>query len=171
MVENMVEKAASELAGGVTKLLGVDHERLDALFADAKRLLSTGEVSEARSRFGAFRAGLERHIEAEEQLLFPVFEELSGGGSGGPTTVMRAEHAELRERMAEIARDFEAVPKEGLTTPLAALTALLFAHNGKEERILYPMADRLAREAGTLDALLSRLLAFYADEPSAGLSS
>ena len=49
---------------------------------------------------------------------------------------------------------------EGLTTPLAALTARIYAHNGKEERILYPMSDRLAREAGTLDDLLRRLREF-----------
>lgn len=166
----MVGPTGSEIEAGVTELLGVDHQRLDVLLADAKRLLRTEKEAEARSRFDAFREGLERHIEAEEQILFPVFEELSGGGSGGPTTVMRAEHTELRELMAEIARGLEAVPEEGLTTPLAALTALICAHNGKEERILYPMTDRLAREAGTLDTLLSRLRAFYADDPSSGLS-
>ena len=107
-----------------------------------------------------FREGLERHIEVEEQVLFPVFEELSGAAHGGPTAVMRAEHTDLRKLMAEVAGVLEMGGAEGLTTPLAALTARIYAHNGKEERILYPMTDRLAREAGTLDDLVSRLRGF-----------
>jgi len=150
----------NESADCVTELLGVDHSRLDAALADAKRLLVSGEMGAARERFGVFREGLERHIEAEEQVLFPVFDDLSGAAQGGPTAVMRAEHTELRKLMTEVAGVLEAEAAEGLTTPLAALTARIYAHNGKEERILYPMTDRLAREAGTLDDLVSRLRGF-----------
>jgi iron-sulfur cluster repair protein YtfE (RIC family) len=150
----------SESADCVSDLLGVDHSRLDAALADAKRLLVAGEMGAARERFGAFREGLERHIEAEEQVLFPVFEDLAGAAQGGPTAVMRAEHTELRKLMAEVAGVLETGAAEGLTKPLAALTARIYAHNGKEERILYPMTDRLAREAGALDELMSRLRGF-----------
>jgi len=150
----------SESADCVTDLLGVDHRRLDAVLADMKRTLAAGDALQARARFGAFREGLERHIDAEEQVLFPVFEKLSGATTGGPTAVMRAEHVELKKLMAEVAAALEAVPAGGITTPLAALTARIYAHNGKEERILYPMTDRLAREAGTLDDLMGRLREF-----------
>ena len=150
----------SESAVCVSELLGVDHSRLDAVLADAKRLLVAGEMGAARERFGVFREGLERHIEAEEQVLFPVFEHLIGSAHGGPTHVMRVEHTELRKLMAEVAGILDTAAAEGLTTPLAALTARIYAHNGKEERILYPMTDRLAREAGTLDDLVSRLRGF-----------
>jgi hemerythrin-like domain-containing protein len=153
----MIGNASADCAA---ELLGVDHRRLDAALADAKRLLVAGEVAAARERFGVFREGLERHIEAEEQVLFPVFEELTGAANGGPTSVMRAEHTELRKLMAEVAGVLEMRVAEGLTTPLAALTARIYAHNGKEERILYPMTDRLARAAGTLDELLRRLREF-----------
>lgn len=73
---------------------------------------------------------------------------------------MRAEHAELRRLMAEVASVLETATAGGLTTPLAALTARIYAHNGKEERILYPTADRLAREAGTLEDLVELLRQF-----------
>jgi iron-sulfur cluster repair protein YtfE (RIC family) len=150
----------SESADCVTDLLKVDHRQLDAVFADVKRFLAAGDVVQARARFGAFRKGLERHIDAEEEVLFPVFEGLTGAATGGPTAGMRAEHVELKKLMAEVAAALEAVSEQGLTTPLAALTARIYAHNGKEERILYPMTDRLAREAGTLDGLLGRLRGF-----------
>jgi hypothetical protein len=153
---------AGNPAACVTDLLSVDHRRLDAMLADAKRLLSAGDVGEAGARFKAFREGPELHIESEEQVLFPVFEALAGAARGGPIAVMRAEHAELGKLMAEVASRLEAGPEEGLAGPLAALTARIYAHNGKEERILYPMTDRLAREAGTLDELVDRLVGFQA---------
>ncbi|MGH0038265.1 MAG: hemerythrin domain-containing protein [Myxococcota bacterium] len=143
----------------MTDLLGADHRRLDALFADARRLCGAGEVPAARARFAAFREGLEHHIEAEEQVLFPAFEVLTGVARGGPTAVMRGEHVELRKLMAEVAGLLEAEVEAG-TTLFATLTALIHAHNGKEERILYPTTDRLACLAGTIDHLVERLHEF-----------
>lgn len=143
----------------VTEHLMMDHRRLDAILADFKRLFANGELAVGRARFGAFRDGLERHIDVEERVLFPAFEHLSATAQGGPTAVMRTEHAELKELMAEVARVLEGGSAAGLTTPIAALTARIYAHNGKEERILYPATERLATEAGTLEDLMSRLRA------------
>jgi iron-sulfur cluster repair protein YtfE (RIC family) len=140
----------------VTDLLGQDHRRLDALLADGKRALTAGERERAAALFAAFRDGLERHIVAEEQVLFPAFESLTGV-TDGPTRVMRAEHAELRKLLDEIAARVAHGGAGGLATPLASLTALLYAHNGKEERILYPATDRAASAAGTLAALVGRI--------------
>lgn len=150
----------SESADCVTELLGVDHRQLDVAFADAKRLCAVGDVTAARARFSEFREGLEHHIEAEEQVLFPAFAELTGVAQGGPVAVMQSEHAELRKLMSEVTGVLESGGPEKGTTPFAALTARIYAHNGKEERILYPTTDRLAREAGTLDDLVSRLRDF-----------
>jgi iron-sulfur cluster repair protein YtfE (RIC family) len=144
-------------AESVTRILGLDHRRLDALLADAKRLLATGDVPRAAGRFAAFRSGLERHIVAEEEVLFPAFEALTGASAAGPIQVMRAEHVEIRRLLAEVSSALEAGGGERPTTPLAALTARLYAHNGKEERILYPATDRAARAADGLDALLRAL--------------
>lgn len=140
----------------VTEIFGRDHRRLDGLLADAKRSLAAGELARAAMLFSQFREGLERHIVAEEEILFPAFEELTGVASG-PTGVMRAEHAEIRRYLAEVTERLENPGDADRTTPLAALTALLYAHNGKEERILYPMTDRAAEEAGRLDALVGRI--------------
>lgn len=139
-----------------TAILGQDHRRLDGLLADAKRALRAGEIARASELFSAFRDGLERHIVAEEEVLFPAFETLTGV-TAGPTRVMRAEHANLRALLREIAERLAQHGHESLTTPLASLTALLYAHNGKEERILYPATDRAAGAAGTLAGLLEKL--------------
>jgi hypothetical protein len=58
--------------------------------------------------------------------------------------------------MAEVTDSLARGGEEGHVTPLAALTARIYAHNGKEERILYPAADRAIGDA-TLEELVRRL--------------
>jgi hypothetical protein len=60
--------------------------------------------------------------------------------------------------MAEVASSLERPNEEGCATPLAALTARVQARNGKEERVLYRAADRVARKGGALEALVARVL-------------
>ncbi|RIL08193.1 MAG: hypothetical protein DCC71_00120 [Proteobacteria bacterium] len=152
MTEHAIPAAAS-----VTDVLGLDHRRLDAVLSAAKQALHAGDVARGAERFAAFRAGLERHIAVEEEILFPAFEAATGMAQGGPTHVMRLEHRELRALMAEIGSALEGALDGPLTTPLAALTARIYAHNGKEERILYPAIDQIARGDDTLDALLEKV--------------
>jgi len=117
-------------------------------------------VRPARER-DAPTAGIpdERHIAAEEEVLFPLLESGAGGSSAGPTHVMRLEHDEIRKLMAAIASELERGGGAGHTTPLAALTARIYAHNGKEERSLYPAMDQAARAADAPEALLRRIRA------------
>ena len=141
-------------------LLGLDHRRLDAVLADAKRWLASGDLQRASVRFSAFRKGLEHYIAVEEEILFPTFEALIGASGGGRTRVMRMEHAEIRRLMAKVASNLERGGDEGHMTPLAALTARVNAHNGKEERILYPAAERAARDGRRVEGV---------DAPAPGL--
>ena len=153
----MVEHATFTHSASLAHLLAHDHRRLDAGLVAAKESLRAGDVAGGSARFSEFRDGLERHIAVEEEILFPAFEALAGGAARGPLHVMRMEHGEIRTLMAEIAAALEG-GAEARATPLAALTARLYAHNGKEERILYPAIDKAAREAHALEALLHRTL-------------
>jgi iron-sulfur cluster repair protein YtfE (RIC family) len=147
-------------ADSVTALLSLDHQILDATLAEAKQHLAAGDPAAAAARFAAFRAGLEHHIEVEEEVLFPALQELTGGGAGGPVGVMRAEHTEIRRLLAEVAAALERNGAGAASEPLAALRAQLYAHNGKEERVLYPLADRAAGAAGRREALVRHLREF-----------
>ena len=144
-------------AGSVSELLGSDHRRLDAILAEVKRALAAGDLAGAAARFSAFREGLERHIVAEEQVLFPAFESATGLSGGGPTQVMRAEHAELRRLLDELAASLPRAGDDERTSLLGVLTGLIRAHNGKEERILYPMTDQALRDAPEREEVLQRL--------------
>ena len=139
--------STSTQATTVMGYLSADHRRLDGLMEECRRLATTADMPGAFAKFGAFREGLMRHIRIEEELLFPEFESATGLSEGGPTGVMRHEHLEIRRLMDLIQDLFTAPgPSAGEFESLrSALFALLHEHNLKEERILYPMTDRMVQ--------------------------
>jgi len=128
----------------ITEYLSVDHRRLDAIVLEVESRVRAGALTEAAASFARFVQGLDGHIRAEEEVLFPAFEEVTGMVSG-PTTVMRTEHAEMRRLLSEVSSALGGNEAAAALSALQALTGLLSDHNMKEESILYPMTDRAAR--------------------------
>jgi len=119
-----------------------DHDRLDDLFHQFQTL-KTSDRQNAIKNFEEFKAGLERHIAWEEEILFPSFEKKFG--PGGPTEVMRWEHRKIRKFLDAIAeklthRDHDTESEE------IELESVLCLHNHKEEDILYPMIDQVTSD-------------------------
>ncbi|WP_447983704.1 hemerythrin domain-containing protein [Nitrospira sp. Nam74] len=133
----------------ISSFLSDDHRRLDGLFNQFQRLLAQEAVS-ARETFSRFIDGLERHIEWEEELLFPQFEQRSSMTGVGPTAVMRSEHRCFKILIDRIQDRLSAgASPDGLDTQLFdALTV----HNRREEKVLYACLDGLLseEEAGML---------------------
>ncbi|HET6372674.1 MAG TPA: hemerythrin domain-containing protein [Candidatus Polarisedimenticolia bacterium] len=126
--------------------LSADHRRLDGLMGSCKAMAEAGDLKGAGRVFAEFRLGLMRHIKIEEGLLFPEFETASGlSREGGPTGVMRHEHAEIIRLLGLVQDlfDLERPAADEFERLRASLVALLHEHNMKEERILYPMTDRM----------------------------
>jgi regulator of cell morphogenesis and NO signaling len=142
----------------ITETLAWDHDRLDALEADAFLALSRGDLPEAVGRYAQFACGLERHIGFEEDLLFPVFEQKMGmDGTCGPTAVMRQEHAEIRFLLGSIAGSLGQSAEE-VASLRRRFHEVIGEHNEKEEAILYPASDRMLspRESDELVARIQR---------------
>lgn len=130
--------------------LGRHHRACDALFAHAETAVASADWSLACVRFGAFRVELEAHFEAEEILLFPRFEAVTGLRDG-PTRVMRGEHEAMREALQHIAEALARRDAGGFSGEAETLFVLMQQHNMKEESVLYPLCDqRLAAEAEQL---------------------
>src|SRR5689334_21018643 len=129
--------------------LSDDHRRLDGLFNQFQRLLEQEAIS-AGETFSRFMGGLERHIEWEEELLFPQFEQRSGMAGVGPAAVMRSEHRCLKILIDRIQDRLRAgASLDGLDTQLFdALTV----HNRREDKVFYAWLDGLLseEEAGML---------------------
>lgn len=138
-----------------TECLQTDHRRLDAILTECKALAAAGRFPVAADRFAMFRQGLSRHIDAEEDVLFPALSERAPHAAG-PVRVMRAEHGEIRDLMATLASALAASDPTWRST-VSALEEVLSGHNMKEERILYPMADEALGDAADHEPLRARL--------------
>jgi iron-sulfur cluster repair protein YtfE (RIC family) len=107
----------------VSVALELHNRRLDDMLDRAEIDVEVGDWSEARRRFSLFR-------------------EQPGRSGAGSTSVMRAEHAQIRQ-LLEVIEEFVHVAQP-VSDVTDMLEALLGAHNAREERVLYPMFERLA---------------------------
>jgi hemerythrin-like domain-containing protein len=145
-VEITRRKGALGSLRNVSEAFSWDHDRLDTLEIAASSSLEAGNFPEARRLYEVFRRGLNRHIRIEEEVLFPIFELRAGLPSGGPTSVMRAEHRQIRMYLEEISANLDlgfGVVRE----PREALREMLSDHNRKEELVLYRNMDELLTAA------------------------
>ena len=142
----------------VTEYLETDHRRLDALLTNIAHLSQAASFPAAAARFAEFACGLNRHIDAEESILFPAFERMTGM-AGGPTVVMRMEHVEIRRGMDAVSQALAARDPARCAAAIDALGDSLSSHNMKEEHILYPTTDRVAGSEAARDELVTRLQA------------
>lgn len=143
----------------VLEALAWDHDRLDALEAEAFRARSAGDLQTAFDLYARFAAGLRRHIGFEEAILFPAFEAASGTPANcGPTAVMRVEHREIEDLLDQIAGGIGDAASEPEQLR-ARFHAVLVDHNAKEEQVLYPTTDYLLG-AETSDRLVRKIQAF-----------
>lgn len=135
------------------------HRRCDAAFARARAMAAASDWAGLARDGEAFLREIERHIEVEEGLLFPAFEERTGMSSG-PTEVMRIEHEQMRILFARMRTATAAKDRAEYENAAEAFLSLMQQHNAKEEDMMYPMLDQaLGEEArdfvGSLEAAIA----------------
>lgn len=143
----------------ITDFMSDDHRSCDEVFARAETLVAKGNWQAAAAALRDFTAMLESHFAAEEEILFPGFEAATGM-TGGPTQVMRMEHAEMREALERMADALSRQDGDDYSGEAETLLILMQQHNMKEENILYPMCDsELAAQRGELSPRLTARMA------------
>ncbi|PIE03579.1 MAG: hypothetical protein CSA81_01545 [Acidobacteria bacterium] len=141
------EERSFPLDQGLAAFFQQDHRNCDLDYAELEAALGTGNEEEIKEKWQCFDKNMRRHFEMEEKEFFPQFEQKTGMTQGGPTFVMRMEHARMcvvLEQMAALIEEgqYEEVRNQGDT-----LLMLAQQHNVKEEGMLYPMAGQhLAQE-------------------------
>jgi len=125
----------------IRELLADDHRQCDACFVSVEQAVSKANWTQADADFAALSRAMERHFAAEENLLFPAFEERTGMRMG-PTQVMRAEHAQMRELLGAAGSALAAHAGEDYSGYAETLLIMMQQHNMKEENVLYPMCDQ-----------------------------
>lgn len=142
----------------ITSFLTDDHRLADELFASAQQHAARCEWAECGRGLSEFRAALESHMKLEEDVLFPAFEQATGM-DGGPTAVMRSEHREMLQQLDALAGAITTGNGDGFDELARSFMHILDAHSMKEEKILYPMCDRLvsALNAEELKRMLEQI--------------
>ncbi len=125
----------------IAEFLAAEHRACDEAFAAAEEAAQEGDSARCREDFQRFQAAMERHFQKEEVTLFPVFEEATGNVMG-PTRVMRLEHQQMQETLADMTDALSGGRLEDFLGEAETLLILMQQHNIKEEQILYPMCDR-----------------------------
>ena len=140
-----------------TQILPDHHRHCDDLFVAAEAAVQRGDWAAAAPACAHFRAQMQAHFVAEEEMLFPAFESIAGGA--GPTRVMRFEHEQMRPLLAQLEDACAARDADAYAGAAETLLILMQQHNMKEENILYPMCDQaLGPDAERLAAQMSATL-------------
>ena len=127
----------------ISEYLTAEHRHCDVLFAEAEAVLTESDTTAAQEAFRIFNKEMESHLQKEENIMFPIFEEGSGSYMSGPTRIMRMEHGQMRRLFEDIEA---ALDKKDVSTCAGLLETLLMVmqqHNIKEEQMLYQMADNM----------------------------
>ncbi len=140
----------------ITDPLFQHHKHCDKIFADAEDACANGDWAAGEQAFTLLRDQLETHFSSEEELLFPAFEEATGMTSG-PTEVMRGEHRQMRDLLAQMQDAVASRDGDAFGGAAETLLILMQQHNMKEENILYPMCDNALGASDVGASLVERL--------------
>ena len=142
------------------------HKHCDELFAEAEDACANDDWTAGAQAFALLNEQLENHFAGEEEILFPAFETATGMTSG-PTQVMRTEHRQMRDLLAQMRGALASRDGESFGGAAETLLILMQQHNMKEENILYPMCDNALAASDVGDALAARLKVSASTSPSA----
>ena len=85
----------------IPEFMTTKHRECDEFFIAAENAVADNNWSLAKQTFSQFSQELELHLQAEETILFPEFEQATGI-TQGPTQVMRGEHQQMRALAADL---------------------------------------------------------------------
>ena len=120
----------------------LEHRRCDGRWAEVESAADAGAGEALAESWSAFQSGMLKHLQMEEEVLFPAFEQATGMTEGGPTFVMRSEHEQMRGLLEQMGVAAEAGRHGELVDFGDTLLMLIQQHNQKEEHMLYPMAEQ-----------------------------
>jgi hemerythrin-like domain-containing protein len=142
---------------GLQRYFTQDHRACDAMWAEVETAAQADDSDGATAAFDRFEAALLRHLDMEEQVIFPAFESATGMMGGGPTYVMRHEHTQMRAVLDQMRGALDDGDLEMLQDQGDTLMMLIQQHNMKEEGMLYPLSERHLQSAwDTITEKLSR---------------
>jgi len=133
----------------IPEFMTIKHRECDDVFIEAETAVSQKDWVLAENKLHEFQKELLLHLDAEENILFPEFEQATGIVSG-PTQVMRMEHGQMRELLKDLENALLTKDSDKYLGLSETLMILMQQHNMKEENMLYPMAQQHIPENTTV---------------------
>jgi len=130
----------------ITSYMQDDHVLIDGIAARAVAAAESRDWAGLAGEGGEFLRRLRQHIEIEEEVLFPAFEQRTGMSAGGPSVQMRVEHEQMQPILARMRQAITAQDAGEYISASRALFDILVPHNQKEEQMMYPMLDQAVGE-------------------------
>ncbi len=124
----------------ISQYMTSHHRSCDALLVESETPLANKDWPAFTQQWQQFSKALLEHFLAEEDILFPKFEQATGM-TQGPTMVMRSEHEQMRSMLSQMEGAITNQDFEKAAGIVESLMLFIQQHNMKEEQILYPMTD------------------------------
>jgi iron-sulfur cluster repair protein YtfE (RIC family) len=122
--------------GLISEHMKKDHQRLSLLFNELRN--SSGATR--TKKCSDYSNDMHRHMNCEEEILFPLFEEKTGSRKliSSPTSVLRIAHEDIKSILKKIEKADSNVQEEE-----AKLLDILKEHEKVEISIVYPWLDEV----------------------------
>jgi hypothetical protein len=118
------------------------HDRTQEALARTVALACAQSWPRALRVFRVLSGRVERHVRLAEDVLFPLFELKTGGGTE-LTRILVIHHREMEEGLESLEACLRERRLDDLPACVRKVRRVFEEHGGREERLLYPMIDRL----------------------------
>ncbi len=129
------------------------HKELDEMFLCHQEALLSLEIQRAIEILARYEERLLSHMEDEEELLIPLYQERAGRIEGGPVELFLGEHKKMRAFIAEFHGALQTMRAQEVIHLRRSIIALMDRqcmykllvehHDHRERNILYPWRDRI----------------------------
>lgn len=124
----------------INQYMTTDHRKCDDLFSELENSVGAKEWEKSAGLNGEFKQAMLHHFDMEEKVIFPEFNQCSGGGCN-PTQVMIMEHEQMRQVLSRMEQALFDKNQDQFLGLSENLMILMQQHNMKEEQIMYNLAD------------------------------
>lgn len=125
----------------INEFMTADHRECDEQFAELENIVDQGNFDGAKTMFADFQSHMLKHLDMEEQVIFPQYQNCEGGHCD-PTPVMINEHNQMRATFTQMSDAINENDKEKFLGQSETLLFTMQQHNMKEEQMMYNLADQ-----------------------------
>jgi len=118
-----------------------DHDKYDALLDECEVAAEVGEWKNAKRLFQEFVTDLKLHMQMEDEVLYPLFQEKNGDPEG-IITHLSEEHDYLARLVHDLAYIINANDFDHFLDSLSPLHRAMKQHNEHEESVFLNMANQ-----------------------------